>query len=111
MAVRGTSPNPDGFILRYNTFADTGVQIDGSDNPLTANGLTVYGNYFETNPPCGLCEHDLQLQRHSDRVEQLWWHGRKSFARASTINAGFVNYHPYDGNGGRRRSLPATTTF
>ena len=93
------SPNPDGFILRYNTFADTGVQINGSDNPVTANGFTVYGNYFETNPPCGLSNSTYSYNVSPTGSSNCGGTGAKSFA-ASAINAGFVNYHPYDGNGG-----------
>ncbi len=48
------SPSPDGFVLRYNTFGSSGVQVNQTDNPPTSAGFTVVGNYFDTNAPCGL---------------------------------------------------------
>jgi hypothetical protein len=55
----GITPNPDGFIFRYNIVAG-GIQINDTDNqPTTTSylgctGLCVYGNYFLLDPPCGL---------------------------------------------------------
>ena len=36
----GPTPSPNGFVMRYNTFGSTGVQINPSDNPVMGGGFT-----------------------------------------------------------------------
>jgi hypothetical protein len=40
------TPDPDGFIFRYNTFGPgANMQWTSTSNPVTANGFQLYGNY------------------------------------------------------------------
>jgi chitodextrinase len=96
------SPSPDGFVMRYNTFGSTGVQINSSDNPVTSRGFSVYGNYFATNPPCGQPGASYSHNITPTGVSNCGGTGAASFA-ASTLNAGFVRVQPYTGNQGGSR--------
>jgi hypothetical protein len=99
------SPSPDGFVLRYNTFGSSGVQINQTDNPPTANGFTVVGNYFATNPPCGLSNTSYAYNISPTGTSNCGGSGAQSFSAAS-INAGFVRYQPYAGDTGASAQAP-----
>ena len=75
------APVPDGFVMRYNTFGSTGVQLCGN---ATSKGFTVMANYFDTNAPsCSaptVCSFNIN--------------------GSAAARAGFMAYLPYQGNGG-----------
>lgn len=91
------SPSPDGFIFRYNTI-DSGVQINGTDNSPTANGFTVYGNYFRVNTPCGLSNTTCSYNVTPTGVGNGGGTGAASFSLAS-LNAGFTDPETGEANG------------
>ena len=93
------SPSPDGFVLRYNTFGSTGVQINTTDNPVTSRGFTVVGNYFATNPPCGQTGAIYAYNISPTGVSNCGGSGAQSFSMSS-ITAGFLSYQPFTGNQG-----------
>ena len=93
------SPSPDGFVLRYNTFGSTGVQINTTDNPVTSRGFTVVGNYFATNPPCGQTGAVYAYNISPSGVSNCGGSGAQSFSMSS-ITAGFLSYRPFTGNQG-----------
>jgi chitodextrinase len=93
------SPAPDGFVLRYNTFGSSGVQINGVDNPPTARGFTVTGNYFATNAPCGLPNTSYSYNVTPSGTNNCGGTGALSFA-LSALTSGFTRYQPFTGNGG-----------
>jgi hypothetical protein len=88
---------PDGMILRYNTFI-TGLVVGETLTNPTANGMTFIGNYFELGAPCG-----MPSTTYSNNVVPTGGTncgtGAQSFSTAS-LHSGFVNYHPFSGNGG-----------
>jgi hypothetical protein len=90
---------PDGFIIRYNTFGSSGITVTSGLTTPTANGMQIYGNYFAANSPCGVPNTTYAYNITPTGVDNCGGPGAMSFA-ASTINAGFVNYHPFSGNGG-----------
>jgi hypothetical protein len=96
------SPSPDNFVMRYNTFGSTGVQLCAGDSPPTSRGFTVVGNYFATNPPCGLPNTTYGYNITPTGVNNCGGPGAASYA-ASTINAGFVRVQPFTGNQGGSR--------
>src|SRR5262249_20429920 len=90
---------PDGFIVRYNTFGSSGMYIATGNSTPTANGMQIYGNYFETNSPCGMPNTTYSFNITPIGVDNCGGVGAASFA-ASVLNAGFLNFHPFSGNGG-----------
>ncbi len=98
------SPSPDGFVMRYNTFGSSGVQM-GPENTPTANGFTVVGNYFAANPPCGHSNTTYAYNVTPIGVSNCGGPGAKSIA-LSTIIASFLNYRPFSGNGGASPEPP-----
>lgn len=94
---------PDGVVIRYNTFlTGLGINLD-AQAPVTANGLEVYGNYFEYGTPCG--------QANSTYANNAVPSGGTNCGTGAVTlsgtgsTAGFVDYHPYDGNGGSTNSF------
>jgi chitodextrinase len=96
------SPSPDNFVMRYNTFGSTGVQLCAGDSPPTSRGFTVVGNYFATNTPCGLPNTTYGYNVTPTGVNNCGGPGAASYA-ASTLNAGFVSVQPFTGNNGGSR--------
>jgi hypothetical protein len=99
------SPSPDGFVLRYNTFGSSGVQLCASDSPPTSNGFTVTGNYFEANAPCGLPNTSYSYNITPTGTNNCGGTGAQSFS-LTTITAGFTNYQPFTGNSGANPQPP-----
>jgi hypothetical protein len=90
---------PDTVTIRYNTFGSTGVTIpDPSTYPI-GGGLTVVGNYFDTNPPCGAPNTTYAYNVTPRGVPNCGGPGARSF-NASTLHSGFMRYFPYSRNGG-----------
>ena len=90
---------PDTVTIRYNTFGSTGVTIpDASTFPI-GGGLTVVGNYFDKNAPCGAPNTTYAYNVTPRGVPNCGGTGARSFA-ASALQAGFVRYTAYSGNGG-----------
>jgi chitodextrinase len=90
---------PDGFIVRYNTFGSTGMYVAPGNSTPTANGMQIYGNYFATNSPCGMPNTSYSFNITPTGVDNCGGAGAASFS-ASILNAGFLNNHPFSGNGG-----------
>ena len=99
------SPSPDGFVLRYNTFGSSGVQANQGDNPPTAAGFTVVGNYFDTNAPCGLSNTTYAYNITPSGENNCGGTGSQSLS-ASALRAGFVKYQPYTGDQGGSAQAP-----
>jgi hypothetical protein len=78
--------------------------VSGNTTP-TANGAQIYGNYFATNTPCGVPNTTYSYNITPTGVGNCGGTGAMSLA-ASTINAGFLNYHPFSGNGGANAEPP-----
>jgi hypothetical protein len=90
---------PDGITIRNNTFGASGISLTEPDSTPTANGLTITGNYFYTNAPCGITNTTYSYNVTPTGVNNCGGVGAQSFSLAS-INAGFVNFHGYSGNTG-----------
>ena len=99
------SPSPDGFVLRYNTFGSSGVQVNQTDNPPTSAGFTVVGNYFDTNAPCGLSNTTYAYNITPTGTSNCGGTGSRSFS-ASSLHAGFVAYRAYAGDQGGSAQAP-----
>lgn len=92
------SPSPDGFILRYNTFGrEAGIQINTTDNQVTANGFTVVGNVFTTQSPCGMANSTYDYNVFVSGQE-CGTHA--TVTSSATLLAGFVDPHDATGSNG-----------
>jgi hypothetical protein len=90
---------PDTVSIRYNTFGSTGVTVPDASTFPVGGGLTIVGNYFDTNAPCGLPNTTYAYNITPRGVPNCGGPGARSFS-ASTLHAGFMRYYPYNGNGG-----------
>jgi hypothetical protein len=90
---------PDGFIVAYNTFGSTGMTLMPDSSAPTANGMAVYGNYFDRNSPCAVPGVDYWFNVTPDGLDNCGGPGAQSFDPAA-LHGGFVDYHPFDGNDG-----------
>lgn len=92
------SPSPDGYILKFNTFGrEAGIQINPTDNQVTANGFTVIGNFFATQSPCGMA--NTTYDRNAFITGQQC--GTNAIQDSITnYNAGFVDPHNATGSDG-----------
>jgi hypothetical protein len=90
---------PDGITIRNNTFGSSGISLSEPDSTPTANGMTITGNYFYTQSPCGITNTTYSYNVTPTGVNNCGGTGAQSFS-LSSINAGFVNFHGYSGNTG-----------
>jgi len=96
---------PDTVTIRYNTFGSTGVTIPDPSTYPVGGGLTVVGNYFDTNPPCDAPNTTYAYNITPRGVPNCGGPGARSF-NASTLHAGFMRYYAYNGNGGASAQPP-----
>jgi len=104
--VRGTCDAyvvPDGFVVRYNTFGSSGMIVDTTC--AAPNAMQIYGNYFDTNTPCGVPNTSYSYNITPSGVGNCGGAGARSFS-AATLHAGFSKYRPYAGNQGARAQAP-----
>jgi Right handed beta helix region len=87
---------PDTVVIRYNTFGSSGMTV--LEHPI-GGGLTVVGNYFDTNAPCLLQNTTYAYNVTPAGVNNCGGPGSRSFS-AGSLRAGFFKYAPYKGNGG-----------
>jgi hypothetical protein len=90
---------PDTVTIRYNTFGSTGVTIPDASTFPVGGGLTIVGNYFDTNAPCSVPNTTYAYNITPRGVPNCGGPGALSF-NAATLRAGFVRYYAYNGNGG-----------
>jgi len=96
------SATPDNVALRYNTFGSSGVTI--TSDP-TSRGMSIVGNYFAVNSPCGLPNTTYGYNATPTGISNCGGPGAVSFSE-SVLNAGFVTFQPYTGNGGSTPQPP-----